>query len=491
MHHRYCLLLVILIPSFSWSQSYNLNVTHGFGTETYEEGDTIYIWANPDFNEYIFKEWQGSATNYMLEQNEWLTRIVVPIGSNTGTISALGIFDDLSSTVITTHESVILPGKDNGEQIPAMVDVYSRIPLNPIGIIFCFHGTGGSGAGFENDFEKNAFFKAGANRNYIMIAADSNEKTFGDQNNDGVLRWEINDPAQDDESNNIDIKMINALRDTIITRLNLPSTFSTFTLGVSNGANFADLCAAALEFNASGHMTGNGHPDVYTTREDATPVIFVQSVNDQHSSANPEVVLSNYNALLNRGIMAEFHWHNKTPVYPFRFARTEDMLISPSTSDSIFQRMVNTVGLLDTENKLLVQDNSGIPLNLYTGLGLSSGSIIDCENQIKIMNADHKFHSHYNNRIIDFFDEILTGTLSIKDDKNDNEIYLYPNPANDYISISSTNNLRHCELYSTTGRFLKKFTDQSTFNLSKYPSGSYFMRIQMDDRVLIRKIIRQ
>jgi predicted esterase len=491
MNTRHCLLLLCLIPCLSWSQTYNLNVTHGFGTETYAEGDTIYIWANPDFNEYVFKDWQGSATSYMLEQNEWLTRIVVPIGSNIGNISAQGTFNDLSSTVITTHESIVLPGKDNGLQISAVVDVHSRIPLNPIGIIVCFHGTGGSGAGFETNFEKNVFFKAGANRNYIMIAADANEKTFGDQNNDGALRWEINDPATDDESNNIDIKMIKALRDTIITRLNLPSDFATFALGVSNGANFADLCAAALQFNASGHMTGNGHPDVYATRPDATPVIFVQSENDQNSSANPAVVLSNYDALLNRGITAEFHWHKKTPVYPFRFARTEDMLISPSTSDSIFQRMVDTAGLLDPENKLLIQDNSGLPSNLLTGLGLSSGSMTDCENQIKIMNADHKFHSHYNNRIIDFFDAELTGSLPINDNDDNHEIYLYPNPANDHISISSTNNVIHCELYSTKGEFLERFIYQSKFNLSKYPSGSYFMKIQMADHDLLRKIIKQ
>ena len=147
----------------------------------------------------------------MLEQNEWLTRIVVPAGSNVNNLTASADFNDLSTSVTTVNDVITLPGKNNGAMLQANVDIYYRVPQNPVGMIFCFHGTGGSGTGFETDFEKNTFFKAGANRNYIMVATDANEKTFGDQNNNGSMRWEINDPATDNQSNNIDIKLIKAL----------------------------------------------------------------------------------------------------------------------------------------------------------------------------------------------------------------------------------------------------------------------------------------
>ena len=206
------LLFILSFCFVSSAQTFSLTVSSGHGSGSYSEGDTIYIWANPDFNENIFDKWQGSATTYMLDQNEWLTRVLVPAGSNVNSLTASADFNDLSTSVATVNDFITLPGKDNGAITQANVDVYYRVPQNPIGMIFCFHGTGGSGTGFETDFEKNAFFKAGANRNYIMVATDANEKTFGDQNNNGSIRWEINDAATDDHSNNIDIKMIKGAR---------------------------------------------------------------------------------------------------------------------------------------------------------------------------------------------------------------------------------------------------------------------------------------
>lgn len=473
------------------AQTFSLSVIGGHGSGSYSEGDTIYIWANPDFNEDVFDKWQGSATTYMLEQNEWLTRIVVPTGSNISSLSATANFNDLSTSVTTVNDIITLPGKNNGAMVQASVDVYYRVPQNPVGIIFCFHGTGGSGTGFETDFEKNAFFKAGANRNYIMVATDANEKTFGDQNNNGTMRWEINDPATDDHTNNIDIKLIKALQDTMINRLSLTSDFPTFAMGTSNGANFADLCAAALGFNASGHMTGNGLPDVYAVRSDSRPVIFVQSINDQNSSASSTVPVDNHNALLNRGISSEFYWHKKTPVYEYRFVRIEDQSVSPKNSDSIYQRMLSTAGLLDSNNKLLIADNSGLPASLFTGLGLSSDAINNCENQIKIINADHKFHSHYNNRIIDFFDmHLSSSTSSVYEAKSTESVIIYPNPTYSIVFISNYNKNTDYSLYTPMGQLLKSNINSPDLDLSEYPNGIYIIKINKGDNFSYKKIIK-
>jgi len=481
---------LFFIYSLGFSQSFNLSVSNGHGSGIFSEGDTVYIWSNPEFNELVFKEWQGSAVNYMINQNEWLSKIYVPAGSNVGTLNATAQFNDLSTIADANIESIILPGLDNGVILMENEDVYLRVPQNPVGIVFCFHGTGGSGAGFENDFEKKSFFKAGTNRNYIMVATNANEKSFGDQNGDGAIRWEINNAYTDEVNNNIDIKRIKSLRDSLINRFSLSPQFPTFALGVSNGANFADLCAAALDFNASGHMTGNGHPDIYANRDDATPVIFVQSENDQHSSANPTIVIANYHALLNRGISSEFHWHTKTPVYNYRFTRTEDMMILPSISDSIYQRMLNSPGLLDQDHKLLITNNSELPADLFLDLGLNTGSINDCANQIKIMNADHKFHSHFNNRIIDFFELHNTNTSSFSELNEQNIIYLYPNPTNDRIYLSEKNEFADFKLYTTAGKLLDTFYEQNYVDLSSYPSGQYFIEIQLGNTIILNNILK-
>ena len=258
-----CVFIGILNYSTGFGQTFTLNISKGYGTGVYQKGDTVFIWSYPETDNNSFNKWQGSANKYMLEGNEWLTRIVVPPSDTISEIYASASFNDLSSTVNIGDEKIILPKMYNEVQTTTSKDVYYQIPENPKGIIFCFHGTGGSGIGFETDFEKRSFFKAGANRNYIMIATEANEKTTTDQDGNGKIRWHIEDELTDNASNNIDIKLIKALRDTFINRYALQSDFPTFSMGVSNGANFADLCAAALNFNASAHMTGNGLPGIY------------------------------------------------------------------------------------------------------------------------------------------------------------------------------------------------------------------------------------
>ena len=479
----------VLFPIFGLSQSYQLTVVNGYGSGMYNEGDTVYIWSNPDFNDQVFENWSGSATSYMVEGNEWVTRITIPIGTGITSISATANHNDLASLAPTVTDLITLPGQDAGNIVPVSKEVHYRVPPNPKGMVFCFHGTNGSGLGFTNDIEKEAFFKSGALRNYIMIATDCNEKTFGDQNGNGVKRWLISDAETDDASNNIDIKMTNALRDTMLNRLSLSNDLPTFAMGVSNGANFSDLCAAALGFEASGHMTGNGHPDIYAVRSDATPVIFVQSENDQHSSANDSIVLSNYNALVNRNIDTEFHWHRKTPVYKHRFTRNADMLVTPQTSDSIYQRMVNTNGLLGTNNILLITDNSGLPSGLFDGLGLASGTITDCENQIKIMNADHKFHSHYNNRIIDFFDSHIPIPTQINGQLKASTPKIYPNPTNGQISIENFEG--KIGIYNSIGS-LVYLSHTGFLNIESFKTGIYYVRFNYNNgRVQTSKIIKE
>jgi len=485
-----CVFIGILNYSTGFGQTFTLNISKGYGTGVYQKGDTVFIWSYPETDNNSFNKWQGSANKYMLEGNEWLTRVVVPPSDTISEIYASASFNDLNSTVNIGDEKIILPKMDNEVQTTTSKDVYYQIPENPKGIIFCFHGTGGSGIGFETDFEKRSFFKAGANRNYIMIATEANEKTTTDQDGNGKIRWHIEDELTDNASNNIDIKLIKALRDTFINRYALQSDFPTFSMGVSNGANFADLCAAALNFNASAHMTGNGLPGIYEKRTDATPVIFIQSINDQHESAKPDVVFGNHEALLERGISSEFYWHRKTPVYDERFIRTTDLLISKEISDSIFQRMKRHPNLLDNIDRLLISNNSELPENLFDDLALSNGSKTDCENQIKIMNADHKFHSHFNNRILDFFDLHLENVNSTSIKAEESDIKVYPNPTQNHIIITNIKESTSVYIISVTGKILKREIGKSIINIEYLPNGVYLIKVNESGNFLVKTIVK-
>ena len=185
---KFALLFICsLACSVVYGQTFTLDISKGYGTGTYQKGDTVFIWSSPEVDTRCFDHWQGSAKEYMLEGNEWLTRIVVPTNDTISLVHASASLNDLSSTVLIGDEEIILPGMDYG--IPELTPkgVYYQIPDNPIGIIFCFHGTGGSGAGFETDFEKRSFFKAGANRNYLMIDVYQSLKVSFEQRMKGYL----------------------------------------------------------------------------------------------------------------------------------------------------------------------------------------------------------------------------------------------------------------------------------------------------------------
>ena len=74
-------------------QTFTLNITKGYGSGTYQKGDTIQIWSFADKNRLTFNQWQGSATPYMLEENEWLTRISVPVNDTVSNINAIASFN--------------------------------------------------------------------------------------------------------------------------------------------------------------------------------------------------------------------------------------------------------------------------------------------------------------------------------------------------------------------------------------------------------------
>jgi hypothetical protein len=402
----------------------------------------------------------------MLEKSEWITRIFVPVHDTVSTINAIASFKNLNSTVKSGHEEILLPGMDEGVYIPTFKKVFYQIPENPKGIIFCFHDAGESG----EEFEKRSFFKAGAHQNYIMIATDANENTDSNQSN----KWQIKNSLTDNENNNIDIHLIKVLRDTIINRYHLPNSFPTFSMGVSNGANFGDLCASALNFNASCHMIGNGLADIYKNRPDATPVIFVESINAKDESNNPNSALSNHKVLLSRNINSEFYWHIKTPIYSERFLRTTSSQISKEYSDSIFTRLQNYHTLVDN-NQLLLNSKYELPENLFNHLSLYEKSINDCKNQIKIMNADEQFNSHFNYRILNFFNLHFNSSLKNSSIKNEINNKVYENLTKNNLFQNMEKNTS-ISVLSSSGKLVYQVNGITEINMKPFPNGVYYIK---------------
>lgn len=75
-----------------------------------------------------------------------------------------------------------------------------------------------------------------------------------------------------------------------------------------------------------------------------------------------------------------------------------------------------------------------------------------------------------------------------------NVIKLYPNPAVDFVTISSTEMMTNLEVVNILGQivFSKSINEnETTIDMSRYSSGSYIVRVLVDDKVKIFKVIKK
>jgi hypothetical protein len=126
----------------------------------------------------------------------------------------------------------------------------------------------------------------------------------------------------------------------------------------------------------------------------------VGSQGDAQASSNSQLLTSH-------GICSKYFLHDKSPVYPQRFAR--DSAVSLSISQALFNELKNN-HWLDAKNYLLANSDSLAPIftanpSLYpTYNGLSALLQQYVADQIDAMYAAHKFFSDLDKTTLKFLD---------------------------------------------------------------------------------------
>lgn len=76
-----------------------------------------------------------------------------------------------------------------------------------------------------------------------------------------------------------------------------------------------------------------------------------------------------------------------------------------------------------------------------------------------------------------------------------NNTLLFPNPANDILTLSSKKNIEHVNIYNTLGQHIRSFnninTEQFTIDISSLNPGYYFVEILSDQNIIQKKIIKE
>ncbi len=478
-----------------FSQSYYLTINNGYGSGNYQEGDSVHIWSKTPMDAAVFTNWTGDGMEYLSFENEWHVVLVVPELTEVGSLEFTAHYDAIPANTTYGVDSFLLWGKDSsGIFLPIYKEVNYAIPPSPKAMVFLLHGTGGSGRSFFKRFERTNLVKDLLYDDFAVFALDANETTMGDINEDGYIRWNNFNSGNASAQNNIDLGNVNFTRDSIVQKFNLPASIPTFTLGMSNGAVFSDLCASALGYNASAHITARGNYATYR-REDIVPVIWIMSENDHQEQANNDEAFANFEEMtINGGQEAEFHIFNRSPVFPQRFRRNL-VHISLNQSQTIFDSL-EAKNYLDDRNFLNSLDISLIPNSFFNQLGLTGAQRKGVIDQLGCVNADHILHSDYSKNIIRFFNQFPEEYSPLADKTPRpaaSNINVYPNPTNGKFWVSGSNKpAKLVSIYDIQGK-LKGVevidTNTQSMNIDHYPPGVYILHFRTSDGWMVKRIV--
>ncbi|RKE95040.1 T9SS type A sorting domain-containing protein [Ichthyenterobacterium magnum] len=78
-------------------------------------------------------------------------------------------------------------------------------------------------------------------------------------------------------------------------------------------------------------------------------------------------------------------------------------------------------------------------------------------------------------------------------DVNDSELIefsIYPNPTSDYITIQSTKTVDNVEIYDLLGKLVMS-SSKKHIDVKSLSSGAYLVKVKIDDKITVKKIIKE
>lgn len=451
------------------AQSYSLTVNNGYGSGNYSAGDTVQIWCRELGTSEVFTKWTGLN---LIDSTEWNTIIVMPPQNSSVTAN----FQTLNYTL--TNEQI--------QGVDTLKHVISYFPNNnPKGVIYLFHGTGGSASGWITFTENLQFVKDAIADTFALIITESEETTYNtDFNGDGAIRWKIYPYTI---AGNVDIRNINAITDTFINRNVMNATTPKYAVGMSDGSFFGTVVASTLNFQAMVSYCGQGITSLYATT--TVPNRWCMAMRDDNSNVGQPgnaQALTNSNTLTNRNICSTYSIHPQTPLYPQRFQRV--LFVNSTQSQNLFTELLNK-GFINSANYLNINGDS---IFILYQLNPSSFPILnsfgfyqktDIQNELNASFSQHQFYSDYDKTTLNFLNNLCSVTTGIET-INKTVIEIYPNPADAWITFSITKNNTSQNLYIYTifgllvyQSALQKNIDENKINISTLKNGMYLYKI--------------
>jgi len=374
------------------TDSATVTVVNGYGSGTYKIGDTVNIWSNALPDNALFDSWTG-FTALLQNSGEWHNSFVMPA----------------QNVTITANQKALTAFTIKYEKIKGvniLKNVYYYFPAGHKGVVYLCHGSGGSAANLVATFDWLQTIKNLVSANYAIVVTEAEEVSLNtDLDGDGKLRWHAT-PL--DSTSNVDYGNIKALRDTFYTRGYTSSAIPQFSTGMSNGGAFSSALSYLYKFKSGVSYCAQGYQLVFNSSLIPFQFCMAKYDNaDEVGAAGNATALSNSQILTGRGVCSKDFVHDKSPVYPQRFARNST--ISIATSTAFFNELKNN-HWLDAKNYLLATSDSLGPVLLanpavyptYNGLSVLQRVFVG--DQVDIMYAAHKYFNDLDRTTIKFLD---------------------------------------------------------------------------------------
>jgi hypothetical protein len=360
------LLALALVPSAS-AQRANVTVTTGSGSGAYKGQPFVHVWADPNPTGLVFDRWTG-ATALLQNPREAHTKL------RTG-----GLNISLTATYKAAPAWTPTFEPLNGIQMGHF------FPTNPVGVIFHFHGQGGSANLLFSNSERRIFANEAVAEGYAVVAVDSNDRVNRD--------WS----TSNDIATNPDIQNVQTAINIFIMRGLMNASTPIFAHGFSKGAGFSPRVARALNFRATSMNCLAGTPDIINIT--TIPTIWCIAQNDGTIMAGGVAQsYANYQNLLARNVPAQYYRSLPSPVYPERFWRIPGLTANDSR---VIHDALRANGIIDGRDFLLQDpDTSGWQAFVP---GQYNSFLTSISDQLRICWTEHTFFSDYDRRILDFF----------------------------------------------------------------------------------------
>ncbi len=370
--------------------TYPVEVINGYGSGIYSAGDTVHIFS--ESREELFRSWYGDSE--LLSSNNWHTWFIMPPRK-------VKFFGQYASAAAPELRLEYIKGRD----LPK--PVYYQFPKGHKGLVFLFHGSGGSAAQFEGSFESLYFIRELLNAGYAVAITECEEATLKkDTNGDGHRRWNYL-PA--DIQRNVDYANIHIIKDAFLKEGLIDKSTPLFAAGMSNGGAFAGLIAPALNFNAAISFCAQAPP--LMALKNKTPVMYAMQSEDSHDAVGKAGNLQaykNHSLLKTAGICSRYIENPRSPLYPQRFARLPS--ISVPLSETIF-REIRGNGFLDDKNYLKISGREiagkfrANPSAFPAIRKLTIAQMAFIAEQLDCSFADHRMFSDLSKSAIQFLDD--------------------------------------------------------------------------------------